>query len=195
LIVVNGVPKSGTHALMALLDTMGLKRAPGTLLPLFDYCYVEGMPYMTLAALRAIPDNSFMLAHVPASHTLTGLRVITIFRDPRNVLVSYCRHRKRVEGIDVSIPQAISDFWGTPFVRLYESFLGWRGRSVVVRFEDLPGSVVGSGDGIYARHETDWNTRTGSPSRWQDTWDEKAEAAWLAAGGNELLVEAGYGII
>jgi Sulfotransferase domain len=195
VIVVNGVPKSGTHAVLALLDTFGLKRCPGTLLPLHDYYYVEAVPHLTMASLQAIPDNCYILAHVPAlssGQMLQGLKFITVFRDPRNCLVSYCRHRKRVEDLNVSIAEAIRNYWGSPFVGLYESYLGWRGKSVVLRYEDLPGSVVGSGQGIYKGSGTDWNTRTGAPSRWQAVWTEEDEAAWVKAGGPELLVKAGY---
>lgn len=190
--MINGCPKSGTHAVMALFDTMGLKRFPGTILPLFDYCYVESMPHMSMAAMRSIPDNSYILAHVPAAFQLDGFRVITVFRDPRNVLVSYCRYRKRVEGLDASIPQALADFWGQPFVEVYAGYLGWRGKAVAIRYEDIPGSVAGDGSGIYQKHERDWNTRTGSPSRWQDIWTQEDEAAWVKHGGPELLAKAGY---
>lgn len=191
--MVNGVPKSGTHAFMALLDRMGLKRCPGTILPIFDYLTVSGAAHLNMAALRAIPDNVYILGHVPTRYDLQGFRVITVFRDPRNCLVSYIRHRKREEGLHVSIPEALESYWDSgPFVAVYQSYLGWRGRSLVVRYEDIPADVAGDGSGIYAGQARDWNTRTGEPSRWQDWWDAEAEAAWIAYGGLRLLVEAGY---
>jgi hypothetical protein len=177
---------------MALLDTMSLKRCPGTILPLGDQLYVSGSPLMSIDALRTLPDNCYILAHAPARYDLAGFRVITIKRDPRNVLVSYCRHRKRVDGIEVTIPDALADFWGAPFVSTYRSYLGWAGRSVMIRYEDMPASVIGDGAGIYECHDRDWNSRTGEPSRWQAVWDERAEAAWIQHGGPELAAEAGY---
>jgi hypothetical protein len=193
LIVVNGCQKSGTHAVCALLDTLGLKRCPGTILPLGDQLYVSGSPLMSIDALRTLPDNCYILAHAPARYSLDGFRAITIKRDPRNVLVSYCRHRKR-EGskLEFTIPSALTDFWGAPFVSTYRSYLGWAGRSIIIRYEDMPASVIGDGSGIYERHNKDWNTRTGKPSRWQDVWNEQAEAAWVRHGGPELAAQAGY---
>lgn len=178
---------------MALLDRMGLKRCPGTIYPIYDYLTVSGATNLNLAALRAVPDNVYTMAHVPARYELAGFRVITIFRDPRNCLVSYIRHRKREEGLDVTIPEALENYWDSgPFVAVYKSYLGWRGRSFVVRYEDLPADVAGDGSGIYAGHGRDWNTRTGVPSRWQDAWDEDAHAAWIRHGGLKLLADAGY---
>lgn len=177
---------------MAFLDTMGLKRVPGTILPVSDYLDVSSVPGFNMDGLRAIPDNVFILAHVPARYDLSGFKVITVFRDPRNVLVSYIRHRKREDDLDVSIPQALKDFWGAPFVETYASYLGWASRCVRLRFEDLQPDTVGEGRGIYPKGK-DWNTRTGSPSHWEDWWDEEAQIAFIAHGGLELLKESGYG--
>lgn len=177
---------------MALLDTMGLKRVPGTILPLGDGLHVSSIPTMSIAALSHVPDNCYILAHAPAAFDLTGFRILTIFRDPRNVLVSYCRHRRREDGMIYGIPQALKDFWGCAFVEVYRSYLGWRGRSAVLRYEDLPPHVTGDGMGIYQHHDRDWNTRTGSPSAWGDVWDDACEHAWVAHGGPALLEETGY---
>lgn len=176
---------------MALLDTMGLKRCPGTILPLGEGLCVRGVPVFSTVALQSVPDNVYILAHVPSRYSLKGFRVITVIRDPRAVLVSYCRHRRREDDLDVSIAQAIQDFWGAPFAETYTGYLGWHGRCVWLRYEDLDPNTIGEGKGIYPAG-TDFNTRTGSPSRWQDWWDDEAEAAWVAHGGPALLADAGY---
>jgi hypothetical protein len=147
--------------------------------------------HLPVDALRYMPDNVYILAHWPAHYSLKGFRVVTIFRDPRNMLVSYIRHRAR-EGIRLDIPKALEGFWGQPFVQAYRSYLGWRGKSVVVRYEDLPHDVIGDGSGIYRGQPQDWNTRTGEPSNWREIWDDAAEMAWRAHGGMDLLREAGY---
>lgn len=177
---------------MALLDTMGLRRVPGTILP-GDYgLYIHGCTWADLNTLHLVPDNSYILAHVPSKYQLDRFRVIMMLRDPRNVLFSYIKHRGR-EGYVYGFPQALADFWGYPFVDVYRSYLGWRGRSVIMRYEDMPPHVIGNGHGIYRDHEKDWNTRTGSPSQWEEVWDEVTERTWKACGGQELLAEAGYG--
>jgi hypothetical protein len=195
LICVNGCPKAGNHAAMALLDRVGLRRCPGTILPMGDGLYIDGVPWLSVAAARAMPDSVYILGHAPAglADALAGFCLITVLRDPRAVLCSYVRHRKREDDLDISIPAALDAFfdWGG-FVPTYRSFLGWRGRAIVLRYEDLPPEQVGDGAGIYPPGQAHLNTRTGAPSRWQDFWDEEAEAAWTAAGGPGLLVEAGY---
>lgn len=191
MIVCNGIPKSGTHALMALLDTMGLRRHPGTILP-GPEPYISSMPRLSLASLQSVPDNVYILAHVPASIRLEGFKILTIFRDPRNVLLSYIAHRLRRDNLIYTFNQGLTDFWGYPFIGAYRGYLGWRGRAAVIRYEDLPEHVVGNGSGIYRGTAHDWNTRTGKPNRWQSSWDATIEQAWAAAGGNELLAEAGY---
>lgn len=170
---------------MAWLSRMGLARVPGTILP----THIVGGS--SLPELRKYPDSDFILAHVPAGYDLSGFVVATVFRDPRNVLVSYRRHRER-EGVAVSLCEALEDFWGAPFVPLYRDFLGWRGRSIAFRYEDMPPEQVGDGAGIYAEHDRDWNTRTGSPSDWPNVWDAETDKAWVAAGGPQLLADAGY---
>lgn len=178
---------------MSLFDTMGLRRMPGTILPMGDGVYVEGLPITSVATLKAIPDNCYILGHVPARYDLSGFRVVTVIRDPRNILVSYCRHRKREDGLTVSIPQALKAFWDWgPFVPLYRSFLGWIGKSIIIRYEEMPPAMIGDGKGIYRSHAHDWNTRTGDPSQWFHVWTSKIDAAWKRAGGPQLLAQAGY---
>lgn len=190
MIVVNGLPKSGTHAVMSWLTQMGLKRRPGTILPSPDGLHVVGGDIHSIE--QDGREGYFILAHVPARLALPG-SVITVFRDPRNVLVSYCRHREREDCDRPSLVEAIGSFWNQPFVPLYDSYLGWHGRSVVLRYEDMPSWQVGDGASLYAGQSRDWNTRTGSPSDWRDHWTQEAEEAWQDAGGVELLARAGYG--
>jgi hypothetical protein len=197
VIVVNGMAKSGTHAVMAWLSRMGLKRCPGVIAPDDGRLKVHGSGGLSVHTLSIVPDNTFIQAHVPASWALKRFSVVTIFRDPRNVLVSYVRHRLRWSGIELTLAGALGDFWGLSFVESYQSYLGWHGRSIVLRYEDLAADHVGEGSDIYAPDRPAWdqwigNTRTGSPSDWREHWDDEAEEAWRKAGGPELLVRAGY---
>jgi hypothetical protein len=176
---------------MALLDTMGLKRAcRGTLLAGSNGVYLHGVD-ADLKTLRFVPDNCYLLGHVPSRHPLDGFRVLTILRDPRNVLLSYITHRKR-DGLVYSYGHAMDDFWGHAFVDVYRGYLGWRGHSAIFRYEDLPPAVVGGGFGIYQNDTQDYNTATGSPSDWRKVWTEEFAQAWDAHDGPRLLVDAGY---
>jgi hypothetical protein len=64
---------------------------------------VHGSGGLGLKSLACLPDNVFIQAHVPADFTLRGFCILTVFRDPRNVLVSYVRHQKRWGGRDLTL--------------------------------------------------------------------------------------------
>lgn len=199
MIVANGLPKSGTHALMAWLSRMGLKRCPGVLHVRSDGdLMVEGA--LSIPTLSVMPDSTFIQGHVPFGHNLTGFSVVTILRDPRNVLISYIRHRAASwgGGKRYTVAEALEDFWGQPFVPAYESYLGWQGHSVILRYEEMPSRVIGDGGEIYTPDRPAWdkwigNTRTGAPSQWLEHWTPSAEEAWQKAGGPALVRLADYG--
>jgi hypothetical protein len=196
-LIVNGAPKSGTHAFAAFLNRVGARRCPGTLLGCTkdQDLHVSGAPWATMDLLRLVPDSCYLIGHVAACHAqaLEGLPVVTMMRDPRNMLISYRRHRKRVDGVEVSTAEALEDYWGAPFAEVYRGFLAWRGLAAIVRYEDVPAAVAGDGSGIYCRHDAGHNTRTGQPSDWVEEWRAEDHRAWRAAGGPELLEAAGYG--
>lgn len=204
MLVISSVPKAGSHAVMALLARMGLTRQAGTIqantpdqTPHIDFGEdgkASGDEFTEwLRQYREhYSDRYFVLAHVCAASAklLDGFPVLTVFRDPRNCLTSYCRHRARTDGAQFTIAQAIADYWGAPFIPTYQGYLPWRGRAVVMRFEDLPPAVVGNGDSIYPNQN--WNTRTDQHSDWVNDWQREDHAAWREAGGRELARDAGY---
>ena len=198
MIVANGVPKSGTHCVMAWLHSMGLQRVPGLIdgrnrkRRLRYYAPEFAGEVVSLAELREMPDTAFVHGHVHAAHKLDGFRVVNIFRDPRNVLVSYVRHQERVHSQRITVVDAINSFCGAPFVEAYRSFLGWRGRALCLRYEDFPPGFAGTGARLYAHAKHDHNTLTDSPSDWRGWWNRDIEHAWIAAGGPALLQEADY---
>ena len=187
MIVANGVPQSGTHALMASLAAEGRKRLPG----LF-----EGRPgrpfYIKPTAADPEPaslndalkasDDYFIHGHVACGRGLEKLpcRVVTIRRDPRNVLISYARKSGR------ALLEVLRNFYGLPFVRVYRSFLGW---PVVVRYEDM-GFV--EGPNLYEDSPVDASTWTGDPSDWRKEWTTDFEVEWRRAKGPKLVADAGY---
>jgi hypothetical protein len=177
---------------------MGVKRCPGTLHHKNGVLSVEGFE-VPLSAICDMPNTHMILAHVPYSLAteaeFSACMHICVFRDPRNVLSSHVRFRKRLEGNgarDLSVAKSIENFWGQPFIPLYRSFLGWRGKATVLRYEDLPEEQCGRGELITSGHPQDWNTRTGSPSDWRKLWTSEDYAAWQHHGGAALLEESGY---
>lgn len=179
---------------MAWLAMMGLRRVPGLLdgmkrnrLLLRPTCaYPE---VASLEAAAALPHNHFVHGHVPADVPLpAGVKVVTILRHPRNVLVSYARWR----GLDDPAVGLRGGFCRRRFVAVYRRFLGWRGRALVLRYEDMPRMFTAGAPDLYADAEEDHDTMMAVPSDWRDVWSPEMDAAWRQAGGPQLERDAGY---
>lgn len=194
MIIANGCPKSGTHALMRLLAREGMQRAPGLLEgrhPRREF-RIKATPAdpnpISIAQAKALPDSYFMHGHVRAAAKVDWCRFITVIRDPRNVLVSYSRWS---EGVS-DLVEAMDNFFGHPFAEVYRGFLGWQGQSEVIRYEALSFEAALTDVNVYAGAADNRDTWTGSPSSWQDWWSERVECKWRQIGGAALLDEAGY---
>lgn len=179
MILANGCPKSGTHALMAWLEVLGLRRAPGLLKAPTGRAEYRPTPrdpeIPPWSRLRNHGD--FVHTHVPADVDLPPCRsVVVVKRYPRNVLVSYVRDPRTPS---TTLHDALHHFYAKPFVRVYRRYLRWRGRATVVPYEAIVAPPVGE-------------TYTGAPSNWREWWTDEFAAAWARAGGNRLVAEAGY---
>lgn len=196
MVLINGCPKSGTHAVMELLASMGVERAPGIVNHDNGVVGVFATPAdpnpVSMDEVRTPGPPRFIHAHVPAGDwDLGAARVIAVLRDPRNVLVSWTRWRNRDTVTEAALLDALDWFYDTgPFVEVYRSFLGWRGRALVVRYEDVPRDF--SRVDLYEEAEQDRSTWMSSPSDWRACWTTRVDEAFREAGGLEMLVEAGY---
>lgn len=186
MIVANGLPKSGTHALMRVLKAQGLKRAPGLYDGMRGKAHIRPTKAFRAPTKGGLDDSWFVHGHVPAAYDL-DCWVITIFRDPRNVAVSCAR---AYLGGDVA--KVIREFQGASIVKRYRSFLGWRLKALTVRYEDICEAARRLPANLYQEAVEDHDTYTGSPSDWREWWNSEAEDAWRKAGGYDLLFEAGY---
>lgn len=114
-IVLNSLPKSGTHLLIKLLEELpGISRvrlqlAP-RLQPRFAACPGERTVDLGVVwpspvsrqkverAIRTLPSGAFITAHVPHAPDLaemmqaSGIRMVVLTRDPRDVAVSGARY-------------------------------------------------------------------------------------------------------
>jgi len=102
-ICVNGSPKSGTHALLKACELLGV--------------------------------NPYMVNHIPFGNTLPeGTdKHIVIFRDPRNVVISWLRFQRK----DITEGTIIAAATNT--VKLQSQFVGWMNdpSTLILKFEDL----------------------------------------------------------
>lgn len=162
MIYANGLPKSGTHLLMTWLASTGHREIHGT---------VKGYG-PELRGLRVGGKGDYIHAHVTSDHDLPG-RVITVFRNPRDTLVSYARWRP-----EPNICKAIDNYLGNrPFVDMHRAFRGWT-RTETVTFDWLLKNCA-------KRQSATWS---GNISQWgaSPLWTKAVEEHYIAAGGGEL---------
>lgn len=196
MVIANGCPKSGTHALMELFQAMGLKRAPGIVRGSGDggTLVVNETPAdpETVDEEDVLEGRSgwFIHGHLPPVRDYGNAIPVTVIRDPRNVIVSYQKHAVLSGEDRPSLLDALTSFLGKPFFDVYPAFLDWQGSAPTVRYEDLPRVRWGS---VYEGANQDRSTWTDRPSDWMRDWSALEKRQWRGAGGNQLVREAGYG--
>lgn len=198
MVIANGCPKSGTHALMEWLQRMGLKRAPGIVKaePGRSTLRVYGTPAdpepVTAAEVLEGRPGWFIHGHLQPVKDVGDATVITVVRDPRNVLVSYVRWWNSLNEKQTTLLETLGAFFDDsdyPFLDIYRDFLGWAGRGPIMRYEHMPRvKLPGVYNGASANHST-WNDE---PSDWRSAWSDDIEREWLRRGGARALIEAGY---
>lgn len=178
VVVCNGLPKTGTHALLKCVELLGVPHA----------------------------RDHMEHGHWPHGYAPEG-KHICIFRDPRNVLVSWVRFARN---------EAVSAGFLMAAIRAYysgESFVAEAGmftpylsdpNALAVRFEDLlsdgGASVIAIAGFIGVPEIPDVYesipgmtvTYTGALSVWQDHWTDQVDAVWQEEGGPQLLADWGY---
>lgn len=151
------------------------------------------------------------LLGVPASHHhepwREGLAIdgqpLLVQRDPRNMAVSWVRHRGRpvTEGTVIA---AIRQYARGSLVEDLAAYEPWRDRAIVVRFEDLIGDARGMQalaralespvDPVAAFGALPGGTLTwtGRLSDWTTVWTPTIERVWVDLDGPAALQRWGY---
>jgi len=167
--LANSIPKSGTHLLAQLLFLLGFHR------PLLTKQIENNTPQL-LQKLRNLRKGQYITGHLYWSQALVnelnnvGIRILFIIRDLRDIACSHfyyvtymdCNHRLHryynclksdnerlmasIAGIDGKLLPG-SRRW-EPIGERAKTFLPWLDEStcLVVRFEDLVGSLGGGND-------------------------------------------------
>jgi hypothetical protein len=200
MILVNGIPNSGAHAVMSLLASFGMERIPGILNGLDPKHPPQiGMtladPYVEpLDVAEMKTDRYFLQGHVLADHAdLIGSKVIWILRHPRNLIASVARNRTGFPYGD-HLPDVIRSFNRVGVVKTYRAFMDWHDKAMVIRYEDIPREFTEPHPALYQDSNESLDTYSGAPSDWRDLWTDEADEFWYAYNGPELETDLGYAI-
>lgn len=181
-IICNGIPKSGTHALVKTVELLGI-------------------PWVQ----EGCAGPHCIHGHFPASDPPPEGRHILIVRQPRNILVSWCRFTRSTV-TDGFLMAVMRKFWeGGAF---YDAVVDFAGHTqnpdvLTIRFEDLLGNSntvvqIAGFIGVPVLPDTFENipgltqTYTGRLSNWRKHWNDRVEAAWVEHGGPEAERVFGY---
>lgn len=199
MILVNGIPNSGAHAVMSLLASVGMERIPGILNGLDPKhppqigATIADPEVDPLDVAEMQTDRYFLQGHVIHDHADSIYsKVIWVVRHPRNVIASAARRSTGFPYGD-QLPYVISNFNRIGIVETYRAFMGWQGASMTMRYEDIAPDFTDPHPALYQDSPESLDTYTGSPSNWTDHWTKEADEWWAVAGGPELETELGYG--
>ncbi len=216
MIICNGFPKSGTHILTEMMNTLGKKRIGGLI---GKYSAEEPLHRRGISDITKSPvdqvlsysDDFYVHAHVAFSSELNlKNKHIVIFRNPKNAAVSWMRERVKGNpqlqpGKELLIKLIEKGIHKKPLPRVYESYLPWLSdaNTCSVKFEAVfePETIAKilqylDLDLALAEKVADSKhqgpTATSSWSKWQEYWDEEVEEVWNRYEGNTVCHKLGY---
>lgn len=189
-ILLNGAPKSGTHALAKAVELLGIP------------FLLDREQWLRTSGPAAHMD------HVDWPAEIVADRHVLIVRDPRNVLLSWMRASSRPLTVGGAMATLRAyDGAAETFVQHCRRFTPWIDAPgvFVVRYEDLTGDGGATMQrladhlGVPCPPDAYLNlpgftaTWTGEPSDWRTLWSPEIEAVWVETGGPALLADMGYG--
>ncbi len=175
-VVANSMPKSGTHLLATLLDGLGDLRFAGRLVKFEPRDRLAPKPFLDEIdkTLRRLRPSRYIGAHLVADPQVQevlarhDVRLVTILRDPRAVVVSgahYVRDAPQLRDRDEALAlfpdheamltamvRGYGDpgdkWWFPPIGERYRDYAAWAQSplGLTVRFEDLIGGRGGGSD-------------------------------------------------
>lgn len=161
-ILLNSIPKAGTHLVETMLESIPEVRAR---LTKTLSCWDE-VPTSVIRQLESVRPDEYQLSHLPAHEELLscvsqrGFKVLFVLRDPRDVVVSFVDYVLFIDHTHMAhstlaalssdaarLEAAITGAGrGIPHIgELLERFSGWQDYddTLMVRYEDLVGEGKG----------------------------------------------------
>jgi hypothetical protein len=180
-VIVNGFPRSGTHALLKAIQLLGI--------PAANEPFDEGVIAVHFGSKEKIPK---------------GVKHICIFRHPKNCLISECRFMGKplASGFLIGFIKNFRD--GRLMKEMLSQYLGWKKKAYCVSYEDLVKDdkclreiakylQVPYLEDAFPNLPGLTFTWSGKPSNWEEHWNDEIEKVWVESGMNELQTKLGYG--
>lgn len=208
MIFCNGCSKTGTHIATNLCESIGRKKIDGTVVKRKPDSYFAMKGTANLERLFSFSNKNFVHSHIAYAKqlefTFASHKNLLTIRNPRDVAVSWMRHRTRedeslVESKELLIRLISGGMFGTSVPEFYRGFLGWLDveNVYIIKFEDfIERKVDLSGVTDYLQADItclEYSgflggsvTYTGSYSNWRQWWDADVHKAWKAHGGTDI---------
>ena len=218
MIFCNGCSKTGTHILTNIALNINAPAYGGSLIKRTpkSKLFSTSNTKRPLSEVWEQKNNVHIHCHMSFTNNLSKLireghhKHLCIFRHPKDVAVSWLRHRnKQNPEIKLNkqnlIKLMISGMFNMSVVEYYSGFLPWLDceNTYTLKFEDFkttPDEEIRKTLDFLQIQKTlkketvlgNSATATKSWSLWQDWWDEDIEAVWEAIQGPELCNNLGY---
>lgn len=207
MIFCNGCSKSGTHILTNICRSLGRKQVGGTVVKRLPEKEIIMKGERNLDFVFSRDNNFYVHAHIAYSNQLelamARHKHLHIYRDPREIAVSWMRHRVK-QNSDLTASKELlidlisSGMFGVSVPDFYLGFAGWfdQKRIMLLEFSELVSRRqdltvidkylnVPTGTLNYDDILGNSSTYTGSYSVWQDWWDDEVEQVWLDSQGKQ----------
>lgn len=202
---------------MSYSRALNKKQVGGTLIKRTPSHRLQCTSRSPLKDVLAHNKDYFIHAHTAYTAPLSkrilseGHKMLHIIRHPKNVAVSWMRHRNKQNSsvllTQKTLAQLIENkMFGMSVVKYYSGFLKWleQPHVLTVRFEDVfeKKDLVAHKIFTYLDHKAEHldfssiygegATYTGKWSDWQEWWSEEIDAVWQKTGGLDLEKRLGY---
>lgn len=207
MIFCNGCSKSGTHILTNLCKVAGLKQLGGTVIKRKPSREFEMVGENKLQRVFRLPNGRFVHSHIAyalsAELALVKHKHLFILRNPRDIAVSWMRHRAKQdpslkEGYPLLKKLIQQGMYGESVPDFFLGFVEWLDKQniYVVKFEDVKSTSFDFTPmfeylGIEAPEESiksalgvgpTFNKRT---SDWRDVWTDELQDIWKDSNGEK----------
>ncbi len=221
MIFCNGCSKTGTHILTSFAKNLGFHQVGGTLIKRTPKSPLIIKGKTKIKDVFTFDNNNFVHCHFSYTGNLRDRiaegnhKHMHIYRHPRNVAVSWMKHRVKERKLKNEIIEPSKEYlkeiissqmFNMSVVKYYSGFSNWISdqNSLNVRFEDFFQDFdrVSSEILLFLNIQNkkplkekvlgNSITYSGQISDWRDWWDEEINLLWIETGGLSLEKKLGY---